>query len=75
MKEIYDDVNRMEDVEAINAIKYYYFGKAYFIANSKKSLKDKKKLLDDIISELDEDVLLQNPALSATKKSPWVHSL
>ena len=65
MKEYLD--NKFENVDAINGIKYYYFGKTYFIDNSKMSLAKKKKNLLNILDEVKHDILLQNPALKATK--------
>ena len=48
-----------ENAMIINSLKYYYFGKTYSVVNSKKSLQRKKMLLNNIISEIENDELLK----------------
>ena len=72
-----DKINydRLVNIEIIDAIRYYYFGKTYHIVNSEFSLKKinslKKKivLLQEVLHELDEDLILKTPELKYVKEA------
>ena len=57
-KEFSFEYDMTENAEVINSLKYSYFGKAYSVINSKKSLQEKKNMLNDIIAEIENDPLL-----------------
>ena len=69
MKEIFDCDNRFENDDAINGIKYYYFGKTFSIMEAKYSLKKKLLNLNLLLREVNEDELLKNKALLSVKNS------
>ena len=58
-----------ENVMIINSLKYYYFGKTYSVMNSKKSLQRKKMLLNNIISEIENDEFLKAGSWKFVKQS------
>ncbi len=69
MKEIFDYDNKFENDDAINGIKYYYFGKTFSIMDSKHSFKKKLSDLNLLLDEVNEDDLLKNKALLSVKNS------
>ncbi len=62
-------VAKTENIEAINGVKYYYFGRTYMVMNLKTSLARKRKKLLEILDEVNNDILLQNLALKSVKDS------
>ena len=62
-------VVKNENSDAINALRYYYFGKTYSVNNSYAPLSQKKRKLLEILKEVDDDILLQHPALQVIKNS------
>ncbi len=62
-------LNESESLEVVNGLKYHYFGKAYFIDNSKISLYKKRKKFLLLLREVENDTLLNVVPLKKVKES------
>ena len=62
------NLDSFENIEVVNALKYYYFGNIYKISNLKVRSLKKMKLFENLKLEIDNDVFLSYENMKSVKE-------